>query len=81
MNRIVQIVLGVKTLIVVASSVALLLEAFLVGEVGKIEKDTSKIESQIKDLVAEVAKYQALDKLKASLTPEKSPSPPEKSGP
>ena len=83
MNRIVQIVLGVKTLIVVASSVALLLEALLVGEVGKIEKDTGKIESQIKDLVAEVAKYQALDKLEKlkSLLPEKPSPTPEKSGP
>jgi hypothetical protein len=73
-NRIVQIVLGVKTLIVVASSIALLLEAFLVGETVKIEKDTSAIQGQIKDLMVEVAKYQASEKLKALIPGKPDPS-------
>ena len=54
MNRVVKIIAGVKALIVVASAVALILEAFIAGETHKIEKDTDslvKIETQIKDLL------------------------------
>jgi hypothetical protein len=54
-NRVVKIIAGVKALIVVASAVALILEAFIAGETHKIEKDTDalvKIETQIKDLLA-----------------------------
>lgn len=59
MNRIIQVLAGVKALIVVASAVALLLEAFIAKEVHKIETDTDslvKIESQVKDLLALIPK-------------------------
>jgi hypothetical protein len=55
MNRVVKIIAGVKALIVVASAVALILEAFIAKETYKIEKDTDslvKIETQIRDLMA-----------------------------
>ena len=55
MNRIVKVIAGVKALIVVASAVALILEAFIAKETHKIEKDTDslvKIETQIRDLMA-----------------------------
>ena len=66
MNRVVKIIAGVKALIVVASAVALILEAFIAGETHKIEKDTDslvKIETQIKDLLE-------LTKPKPSPTPD-----------
>jgi hypothetical protein len=65
-NRVVKIIAGVKALIVVASAVALILEAFIAGETHKIEKDTDslvKIETQIKDLLE-------LTKPKPSPTPD-----------
>ena len=55
MNTFIKVIAGVKGLIIVASAVALILEAFIAGETHKIEKDTDalvKIEEQIKDLLA-----------------------------
>lgn len=55
MNNVFKVIAGVKLLIIVASAVALILEAFIAGETHKIEKDTDalvKIETQIKDLLA-----------------------------
>ena len=66
MNTFVKVIAGVKGLIIVASAVALILEAFIAGETHKIEKDTDslvKIEGQIKDLLE-------LTKPKPSPSPE-----------
>jgi hypothetical protein len=70
MNMVVKAVMAVKTLIIVASAAALILEAFIAKETFKIEKDTDnlvKIEGQIRDLLSMADKY---GKPSATPTPE-----------
>ena len=78
MNTFVKVIAGVKALIVVASAVALILEAFIAGETHKIEKDTDslvKIESQIRDLMVYAEKMKTPPTDSPIVTPSPSSKP------